>query len=56
MVDLAMVVCLVNFHHIAPPSKVNIYPIVDFVSSQLEILFVSQYLSSVDEISLYVIL
>ena len=37
IVDRAIHICLEDFHDTAPPSKVNTYPLVDFVSSMLDI-------------------
>jgi len=50
MVDLAIIVCLVDFQVTAPPPKVNTYPLVDFVSFESEIQLASPYPSNTAEI------
>ena len=46
IVDLAIHVCLDDFHDIATPPIVNIYPLVDFESLVSDIQFASLYHSS----------
>ena len=53
MVDLAIIVCLDDFQVTAPPPRMNIKPLVDFVSSELDIQFASLYPSNVAGNPLY---
>jgi hypothetical protein len=46
MVDLIKIVCLYDLHEIAPPPRVEAYPLVAYSSSTLDIQFALLYPSS----------
>ena len=53
MVEVAMRVCLDDFQATTPPPKVKTYPLVDFISSELEIQLASLYPSNTTGNPLY---